>query len=129
MAQPRAIVIRAAGSNCDRETEFALCQAGFAAERLHINRITESPRILDNCQFLIVPGGFTYGDDVAAGKILAARMARRLSEPLNRFVEAGKLILGICNGFQVLIKSGLLPWGRVDPARPSSPSRSAVSIQ
>jgi phosphoribosylformylglycinamidine synthase len=118
MAQPRAIVIRAAGSNCDRETEFALDQAGFDASRLHINRITESPEILEDCQFLVVPGGFTYGDDVAAGKILAARMARKLSDHLNRFVDAGKLILGICNGFQVLIKSGLLPWGRVDPARP-----------
>ena len=64
-----------------------------------------------------MPGGFSYGDDVAAGKILANQMLHRLAEPLDRFVRAGKLVLGICNGFQVLIKSGLLPWGRPEAAQ------------
>ena len=120
MATPRAIVVRAAGTNCDRETEFALQQAGFEAQRVHINRLTANPEILADCQFLLFPGGFTFGDDVAAGKILAARMARHLADPLNLFVEGDKLILGICNGFQVLIKSGLLPWGTINPDRPHS---------
>ncbi|MFP4052514.1 MAG: phosphoribosylformylglycinamidine synthase I [Phycisphaerae bacterium] len=115
MAKPKALVLRAAGTNCDRETEFALRQAGFDAERVHVFRLMEDPRRLEEFQFLVVPGGFSYGDDVAAGKILANQMLHRLGEPLNDFVSAGKLVLGICNGFQVLIKSGLLPWARVQP--------------
>lgn len=118
MATPNALVIRTAGTNCDRETVFALEQAGFETAPVHINRIVENPGALDDFQFIVIPGGFTYGDDISAGKILAAKMARRLGDALNRFVERGNLILGICNGFQVLIKSGLLPWGAVDPARP-----------
>ncbi len=111
---PKALVMRAAGVNCDRETEYALTLAGFDAQRIHVRRIMENPAMLDDVQFLVIPGGFSYGDDVAAGKILANQMLHHLTEPLTRFVQAGKLVLGICNGFQVLIKSGLLPWARVD---------------
>ena len=114
MAQPKAIVLRAAGTNCDKESVFALEKAGFAAERVHVFRVIEEPALLDRAQLLMIPGGFSYGDDVAAGKILANQMIHRLAEPLNRFVEGGKLVLGVCNGFQVLIKSGLLPWGRAE---------------
>ncbi|MCD6304000.1 MAG: phosphoribosylformylglycinamidine synthase I [Planctomycetes bacterium] len=116
MAKPNALVLRAAGTNCDRETQFALRQAGFEAERVHVYRLMERPDMLGDCQFLVVPGGFSYGDDVSAGKILANQMIHRLAGPLNEFVAAGKLVLGICNGFQVLIKSGLLPWGEASPA-------------
>lgn len=116
MSNPNAIVLRTAGTNCDRETAHALELAGFQPQRLHVFRLMENPAQLDDAQFLVVPGGFSYGDDVAAGKILANQMLHRLAGPLTRFVEAGKLVLGICNGFQVLIKSGLLPWGTVDPA-------------
>jgi len=115
MARPKALVLRAAGTNCDRETEFALKQAGFEAERVHVFRLMESPAKLGEVQFLVIPGGFSYGDDVAAGKILANQMIHRLADELNAFVAAGKLVLGICNGFQVLIKAGLLPWGKVTP--------------
>ncbi len=115
MSIAKALVLRAAGTNCDRETQFALEQAGFEADRIHVNRILEAPELLDAYHFLVLPGGFSYGDDVAAGKILANQMLHRLAEPLNKFVEDGKLVLGICNGFQILIKSGLLPWGKVDP--------------
>ena len=116
MPQPKAIVLRAAGTNCDRETVFALAQAGFEAERVHVFRLMEKPALLAEYQFLVFPGGFSYGDDVAAGKILANQMLHSLAEALNEFVAAKKLVLGICNGFQVMIKSGLLPWGKVDPA-------------
>jgi phosphoribosylformylglycinamidine synthase len=116
MSQPKAIVLRAAGTNCDRETLFALEQAGFAAERVHVFRLMENPALLRDYQFLVIPGGFSYGDDVAAGKILANQMLHSLADALNEFVAAKKLVLGICNGFQVMIKSGLLPWGRVNPA-------------
>ncbi|MFP4356136.1 MAG: phosphoribosylformylglycinamidine synthase I [Phycisphaerae bacterium] len=115
MAKPKALVLRAAGVNCDVETEFALRQAGFEARRVHVFRIMDDPSILDEAQFLLIPGGFSYGDDVAAGKILANQMLHRLADALNEFVQADKLLLGICNGFQVMIKSGLLPWGQVTP--------------
>ena len=109
MEKVKALVLRAAGVNCDVETEYTLQSAGAAAERIHINRIIENPAMLDDFQILVFPGGFSYGDDVAAGKILANQVVHHLTEPLHRFVEQGKLILGICNGFQVLIKTGLLP--------------------
>ncbi len=114
MATPKALVLRAAGTNCDRETAYALQQAGFAAERVHVFRLMETPAKLNEVQFLVIPGGFSYGDDVAAGKILANQMLHRLAEPLQEFLAAEKLVLGICNGFQVMIKSGLLPWGKVE---------------
>jgi phosphoribosylformylglycinamidine synthase len=88
-------------------------QAGFTAERVHVFRLMDEPAKLKDYQFLVIPGGFSYGDDVAAGKILAGQMLQRLAEPLNEFVAAGKCVLGICNGFQVMVKSGLLPWGNV----------------
>lgn len=115
MATPQAIVLRTAGTNCDRETEHALTQAGFQARRIHVYRLMETPGQLREAQFLVIPGGFSYGDDVSAGKILANQMLHRLGEPLNEFVAAGKLVLGICNGFQVMLKSGLLPWAQVQP--------------
>jgi phosphoribosylformylglycinamidine synthase I len=111
------MVLRAAGTNCDRESQHALELAGFAAERVHLFRVMESPALLDEYQLLMVPGGFSYGDDVAAGKIFANQIIHHVAEALNRFVAAGKLILGVCNGFQVLLKCGLLPWGRADASR------------
>jgi phosphoribosylformylglycinamidine synthase len=108
MATPRVLVLRAPGANCDEETEFAFTQAGAAAERVHINRLREEPAILHRYQILVIPGGFTYGDDVAAGKILANQLTYFLGETLRRFRDAEKLILGICNGFQALLKAGLI---------------------
>jgi len=115
MATPQALVLRSAGTNCDRETQYALEQAGFAVRRVHVFRLMEDAAPLREAQFLVIPGGFSYGDDISSGKILANQMLHRLGEPLNEFVAAGKLVLGICNGFQVMIKSGLLPWAKVDP--------------
>src|SRR6266568_6657678 len=108
MATPRVLVLRAPGANCDEETEFAFTQAGAAAERVHINRLREEPAILHRYQILVVPGGFTYGDDVAAGKILANQLRHFLGDALREFRDREKLILGVCNGFQVLLKAGLL---------------------
>src|SRR5215470_16694405 len=105
MASPRALILRAPGANCDGETEFAFQQAGARAERLHINRLRERPSLLQDFQILVIPGGFTYGDDVAAGKILANQLAYFLGDALRKFRDAEKLILGICNGFQVLLKA------------------------
>jgi len=109
MAEVKAIVLRAAGINCDVETEHALELAGAKAQRVHINRMIENKGLLDEFQIVVFPGGFSYGDDVAAGKILANQVVHHLYEPLRRFIEQGKLVLGICNGFQVLVKTGILP--------------------
>lgn len=108
MAEVRALVLRAPGANCDEETQFAFELAGARAERVHMNRLRENPRQLRQYQILAIPGGFTYGDDVAAGKILANQLRHYLGEELQRFRDEGKLILGICNGFQALLKAGLL---------------------
>ncbi len=108
MVEVKAIVLRAAGINCDMETEYALELAGAKAQRMHINRIIEDKTLLDEFQIIVFPGGFSYGDDVAAGKILANQIKHHLSEPLQKFIDDGKLVLGICNGFQVLVKTGIL---------------------
>jgi phosphoribosylformylglycinamidine synthase len=108
MAKPKALILRAPGANCDLEAEFAFDRAGAAAERVHVNRLREQPRLLQQYQILVLPGGFTYGDDVAAGKILAVQLSHFLRDALMRFRDAEKLILGICNGFQTLLKAGLL---------------------
>lgn len=111
MNKVKALVLRAAGINCDYETEYALELAGAEADRLHVNRIIEKPALLDEYQILAFPGGFSYGDDVAAGKILANQMAHHLSGPLKDFIGKGRLVLGICNGFQIIVKAGILPGG------------------
>lgn len=108
MPAPRILVLRAPGTNCDVETAFAFERAGGAPLVAHVNRLLERPEILREFEILCVPGGFSYGDDVAAGRILASQMQNHLREPLGEFRDAGKLILGVCNGFQVLLKSGLL---------------------
>lgn len=109
MVEIRAIVLRAAGINCDMETERALELAGAKTERVHINRMIEDKNLLEKYQIVVFPGGFSYGDDVAAGKILANQVVHHLREPIRRFIDDGKLVLGICNGFQVLVKAGILP--------------------
>lgn len=112
MAQPRALILRTAGTNCDRETAYAFGLAGAETDFLHVNELVHNPRALDAVQVLAVPGGFTYGDDIAAGKILANQLYHHLYDKLVDFVERDRLVIGICNGFQVLAKTGLLPgWG------------------
>jgi phosphoribosylformylglycinamidine (FGAM) synthase-like amidotransferase family enzyme len=108
MSRPNVLILRAPGTNCDRETAFAFETAGAATETLHVNRVLESPAVLDGFQVLCIPGGFSFGDDVAAGQIMAVQMRRHLAGRLAEFKAAGKLVLGICNGFQVIIKSGIL---------------------
>ncbi len=109
MKKPRVIIIRTAGTNCDKETAFAFESAGAAADMVHINELTNRTRVLDDYHILALPGGFTYGDDIASGKILANELRYKLEVSLQKFVSAGKLIIGICNGFQILVKAGLLP--------------------
>jgi phosphoribosylformylglycinamidine synthase len=108
MATPHALILRAPGTNCDTEAAFAFEQAGAKVERLHVNALRERPRALRAYQILVLPGGFSYGDDVAAGKVLALQLQHFLSDALRQFRDDEKLILGICNGFQAMLKAGLL---------------------
>ncbi|MEE3367995.1 MAG: phosphoribosylformylglycinamidine synthase I [Planctomycetota bacterium] len=108
MATPRVLILRAPGTNCDGETAFAFHQSGAESDVVHINRLRENPALTRQYQVLCIPGGFSYGDDVAAGRILANQLRHHLADAIAEFKEAGKLVLGICNGFQVLIKSGML---------------------
>jgi len=126
MPTPRILVLRAPGTNCDRETAYAFERAGGQADLVHINRLLENPSLLAEYQVLCLPGGFSYGDDIAVGRILANQIRHHLSETLQAFKAAEKLILGICNGFQVLLKSGvLLP---DDPARPADGSSGPAGL-
>ncbi len=107
--KPRALVLRTAGTNCDQETVFAFRLAGAEVDLLHVNRLREAPERLAAYHILSIPGGFSYGDDLGGGQILANELLTTLCEPIERHLERGRLILGICNGFQVLVKTGLLP--------------------
>jgi phosphoribosylformylglycinamidine synthase len=106
--KPRVLIIRAPGTNCDLETKYAFELAGASAEVHHVNRWLENPSLSEEYQILCIPGGFSFGDDVAAGRILANQMHQFLGEQVTKFINDDKLILGICNGFQALLKCGIL---------------------
>jgi phosphoribosylformylglycinamidine synthase I len=108
-AKPKVLVLRAAGTNCDMETAFAFEQAGAEPTVAHVNRLADHSVKLADFQVLAIPGGFSYGDDVAAGKVFAVELEHRLGGELGEFVAGGGLAIGICNGFQVLVKTGILP--------------------
>lgn len=112
MQNPKVCILRGAGTNCDKETAFAFEKAGAKCEFVHINTLARKDRILSAYQILAIPGGFSYGDDVGAGKILANELKYKLIADVKKFIRDGKLIIGICNGFQVLVKSGLLAGNR-----------------
>lgn len=109
MKKPKAIVLLAAGINCDRETEYAFQLAGANAERVHTNDLISGVRDLCEFHILVIPGGFSFGDDIASGKVLANKLKYKLGEKIHQFIEQKKLVIGICNGFQVMVKLGLLP--------------------
>lgn len=111
MAKVRTLILRAPGTNCDAETAFAFQQAGADVTSTHINQLIRRDMLLSDYQIFVIPGGFTYGDDISAGKVLANELKLKLGEDIRGFIDRGGLILGICNGFQVLVKAGLLPGG------------------
>jgi phosphoribosylformylglycinamidine synthase subunit PurQ / glutaminase len=115
MSHPNVLIVRAPGTNCDAETAFAFERAGANAEIVHINRLLEAPSLFRGFQIFCVPGGFSYGDDLGAGRILGNQIQHHLADEFARFKADGKLMLGICNGFQVLMKSPVLL--DVDPVK------------
>ena len=106
---PKTLILRTAGTNCDKETAHAFELAGSTCDCVHINRILDNPKLLEPYAIAAFPGGFSYGDDIAAGRILANQIVNHLKDAFARFIGAGKPIIGICNGFQVLVKTELLP--------------------
>ena len=108
-SDPRALVLRAPGINCDRETAQACRLVSFETDLLHINHLLKTPERLLDYHLLVIPGGFSYGDDLGAGTLLAKNLAIHLGKQLQLFIDEGRLVLGICNGFQVLVRAGLLP--------------------
>jgi phosphoribosylformylglycinamidine synthase len=108
MASPRVLALTGYGVNCDFETKTAFEMAGATAERVHINDLISGEKRLADFQILAFPGGFSFGDDIASGKVFGVKAKVNLGEQIAGFIEAGKLIIGICNGFQVMAKYGLL---------------------
>jgi phosphoribosylformylglycinamidine synthase I len=112
MTKARTLVLRAPGTNCDMEAAFAFEQAEADVSMVHIGELIRREKRLGDYRIMVLPGGFTYGDDLGSGKVIANEIGVKLGDDVKLFVENGGLIIGICNGFQILVKSGLLP----DPA-------------
>ncbi|MBI4669427.1 MAG: phosphoribosylformylglycinamidine synthase I [Elusimicrobia bacterium] len=107
--KPAALVIKAPGTNCDQEALWALSLAGARAEILYFKELQDNPSLLHGCDLLFIPGGFSYGDYLGSGKLFALFLQSSLGHALRRFVDEGKTVIGVCNGFQILVKMGLLP--------------------
>lgn len=107
--KPLAIIIRTAGTNCDGELAYAFELAAASTQTVHLNALIDDPTWLQRADLIGLPGGFSYGDDIAAGRIFANRIRHHLLDPLRAAVARGVPVIGICNGFQVLVKAGLLP--------------------
>ncbi|MEO0513200.1 MAG: phosphoribosylformylglycinamidine synthase subunit PurQ [Planctomycetota bacterium] len=107
--RPLALLIRTAGTNCDEELERAFELAGARTSLVHLDTLIREPARLGDAAIIALPGGFSYGDDIASGRILAMKLREQLGEPLRAAAARGALIIGICNGFQALVQAGLLP--------------------
>ena len=106
---PTAMVIRAAGTNCDAEMCRGFAMAGATPELVHLDRLIARPALLDGADLVGFPGGFSYGDDIASGRIFAMKVRERLWPALYAAIRRGVPMLGACNGFQVMVQVGLLP--------------------
>ncbi len=124
----KALILRAPGINRDGDAAAACELVGASAEQVHVNRLAEGSLQLHNYGLLIVPGGFSYGDHLGAGRLLAVDLIHRLGEQLATFVADGRPVLGICNGFQVLVKAGVLPGWDSAPPTATTDSNTTPSV-
>lgn len=108
-SKPEALIICGDGINCEYETEYGFELAGFSAKRIHCSDLLANPECLKDAQALIFPGGFSFGDEIASGKVLAIKLREKLQNLLHEFIDRGHLVIGICNGFQILVQLGILP--------------------
>lgn len=106
-------ILRSDGTNCDNELFYAFKKYGGTPECVHVNELRSKRKRLQNFQVLALPGGFSYGDDVASGKILAVELISFLKDEMENFRKSGGIIIGVCNGFQTLVRTGLLPFGNL----------------
>lgn len=109
MSQPKALVLHGDGINCEDETCLALGLAGFSPSKMHVAQVVGGSSMIRQADLIVLPGGFSFGDEIASGKVLALKLGQSLQDELSKFIANGKLVLGICNGFQVLVQMGLLP--------------------
>jgi phosphoribosylformylglycinamidine synthase len=109
MKKARVCVLTGYGINCDCESEYCFKEVGAEVDRVHVNEFISGDRSLEDYNIFFVPGGFSFGDDIASGKVLANKILTHLKGGLQDFISDGRLVLGICNGFQVLVKMGVLP--------------------
>ena len=105
----KALVLTGYGINCENESKYAIEKSGGVADIYHLNKVIENPKLMEDYNMLMVPGGFSFGDDLGSGKVFGNKMKFKLKDQLSDFVKEGKLVLGVCNGFQILVKMGLLP--------------------
>lgn len=109
MTKPKILIFSGYGLNCEEESKFVFEKLGGEADIIHINDLIDQRRKLFDYQIIVFPGGFSYGDDTGSGNAFAAKLANHLWEEINTFVHKDKLVIGICNGFQILVNLGLLP--------------------
>jgi phosphoribosylformylglycinamidine synthase len=109
MMKPKVLVPTGYGLNCEEETCYSYNSLGAEARKIHINDLLDNPKTIEDYHILALVGGFSDGDHLAAGRIHANRLRFRLEEPLREFIEDGKLVIGVCNGFQAMVKAGILP--------------------
>jgi phosphoribosylformylglycinamidine synthase subunit PurQ / glutaminase len=109
MPQPKVLVLTGYGINCDEETKFAFEKSKAKAEIVHVNDLIDGHKKLSNYQILAFPGGFSYGDDTGSGNALANRIKNHLWDEILKFITEDHLVIGICNGFQVMVNLGILP--------------------
>lgn len=125
---PKAILVRTAGTNCDRELARAFRLAGAEVEVHHLDVLIGEPARLDEADLIGFPGGFSYGDDIASGRIKAMYIRERLYPALRGAAQRGCAMIGVCNGFQVLVQVGLLPGPREGSAWPGEPPAQVLSL-
>lgn len=116
---PKIAILKTDGINCDAELFHAFKIAGGSPENIHINQLVDKSKNLKSFQILAIPGGFSYGDDILSGKILANELRHRLKAEMENFISQDKLVIGVCNGFQTLVRTGFLPW-KMKPAEDAS---------
>jgi phosphoribosylformylglycinamidine synthase len=109
VSRPVALVIVAPGTNRNRDVADALELAGAQPHTALISDVVDRPRLLEDVQMIVVPGGFSHADSLGAGRVFALTLALRLGDRLRAFVDSGLPVIGICNGFQTLVRAGLLP--------------------
>src|SRR3989344_4727896 len=111
--KPRVCILRSDGTNCDEELYYAFEKFGANPQYVQVNQLRDNSNKLKDFKILALPGGFSYGDDIASGKVLALELISFLKSELSNFVSKKGLILGVCNGFQTLVRTGLLPFNNL----------------